>query len=108
MIAKTAGITSINRRVARSWFSNCPPYSIKITRRKLHNRQLGANFGHETAQIAPAHIRHDDNPALPFFTIDDFSTAPYFDASHCAERDVFSSGRAQRNASDGGRIGSIM
>jgi hypothetical protein len=29
MIASDAGITSVSRRVARCWFSNCPPHSTK-------------------------------------------------------------------------------
>ena len=29
MMASEAGITTMSRRVARSWFSNCPPHSTK-------------------------------------------------------------------------------
>ena len=48
-------------RVARSWFSNWPPYSMKYPGCNVTPRSdLRADLGDKIAQVPPPHIRHHD------------------------------------------------
>ena len=69
-------MTSINRRVARSWFSNWPPYTMEYPAGKSTSPSIFClHLRDKASQVSPSHVGHDDDPALAFFAIDDLSAA---------------------------------
>ena len=70
--------------------------------------ELRPHLVHETSEIAPADVGHDDDAALALFAFDDFASPRHLDGCDLIKRHLFAGGRLQLNCPHRVGIGSIL